>query len=81
MHLSSAHCWVLYSASLSLQVNPSPHRYQYPVYPSRGEHQSSLIQVVGFSERPFIVPPEVLEWPQRWCPGSLAEKGKSLNLF
>jgi hypothetical protein len=49
-----------YSASLSLHTNPLPHRYQYPVYPSTGEHQSSLIQVLGFSERPFIVPPEVL---------------------
>jgi hypothetical protein len=25
------------------------------------EYQSSLIQVLGFSERPFSVPPEVLE--------------------
>ena len=50
----------LYSASLSRQTNPLPHRYQYPVCPAKREYQSSLIQVLGFSERPCIVPPEVL---------------------
>ena len=34
--------------------------YQYPVYPAKREYQSSLIQVLGFSERPLIVPLEVL---------------------
>jgi hypothetical protein len=35
-------------------------RYHYPVCPAKRDHQSSLIQVLGFSERPFIVPHEVL---------------------
>ena len=41
-------------------------------------YRSSLIQVVELSERPCIVPPEVIRMPLRPCTGSLAETVRHL---
>jgi hypothetical protein len=61
MHLSSSPMMGFVFGESLAPTNPSPYRYQYPACPYNRDHPSSLIQVVGFSERPFIVPHEVLK--------------------
>ena len=46
----------------SQEANFAPNRYISGILHS-GSHQSSPIQAAKFSERPYIVPPEVLSGP------------------
>jgi hypothetical protein len=45
--------------SLTSKMNPKPYRYQHPACRTGRGRQTSLIQALGFGERPLIVPPEV----------------------
>jgi len=59
-------------AELSPIANPGSNRYQYPAC-SVSSRLSSLIQIPEFSERPLIVPHEVLSGLNVVRSGSLAE--------
>jgi len=41
-------------------TNSLPNLYVYPICPPEADHPSSPIQIKEFSERPWIVPHEVL---------------------
>ena len=63
-------------------TNSESQRYQYPVCPAKRDHPASLIQIPKFSERPRIVPHEVLHGLYVVARASLVEnQNVSIRLY